>query len=367
MSDNYYSDRSAKNIEKLKELLKELPPFCKEYFIGIENTTSPLTRMNYAYDLRMFFSYVVKELFPLKTPRELTLSDLEQIRSSDIEAYLSYLSCYTKEDGTVSSCNERAKARKLSSIKSLFRYFFKKDKISVDHSAKVSAPKLHDKEIIRLDEEETVEILETSENGLGLSPHQKTFHEKNRLRDTAILTLFLGTGIRISELVGLNNDDVDLANLSFVVTRKGGNRMILYFSQEVADAIAAYLDQKEEMIRAYREEQLKKSPDPVEKYDEQALFLSLNGSRISVRAVECLVKKYARIVSPLKKISPHKLRSTFGTQLYDETRDIYVVAEVLGHKDVNTTKKHYASISDKVRREASTKVKLRKKDEDSEE
>ena len=140
--------------------------------------------------------------------------------------------------------------------------------------------------------------------------------------------------------------------------------MVLYFSDEVAAAIADYLEQKEAMIREYYEKESKKTVNPLKKYDENALFLSSNGRRISVRAVECLVEKYAKIVTPLKKISPHKLRSTFGTNLYDETRDIYVVADVLGHRDVNTTKRHYANISDKIRREASTKVQLRKKDDD---
>ena len=92
---------------------------------------------------------------------------------------------------------------------------------------------------------------------------------------------------------------------------------------------------------------------------ETALFLSLQKKRISVRAVEKLVKKYSECSTPLKKITPHKLRSTYGTALYEQTGDIYVVAEVLGHKDVNTTKKHYASISDNIKRSVANKVKLR--------
>ena len=364
MSEDYFTERQIKNIKKIEEILISLPPFCREYFIGIESRTAPLSRLNYAYDLRMFFRYVERYVFPDIPCRKMTLKDLEKITASDIEGYLSYLSCYTREDGSVETCNEKAKARKLSAVKSLFKYFFNKDKISVDNSAKVSSPKLHEKAIVRLDSDEVDEILKISENGYGLSKRQQAFHERTKLRDTAILTLFLGTGIRISELVGLDNHDVDLANLSFRVTRKGGNQMVLYFSDEVAAAIADYLEQKEAMIREYYEKESEKTVNPLKKYDENALFLSSNGRRISVRAVECLVEKYAKIVTPLKKISPHKLRSTFGTNLYDETRDIYVVADVLGHRDVNTTKRHYANISDKIRREASTKVQLRKKDDD---
>ena len=93
---------------------------------------------------------------------------------------------------------------------------------------------------------------------------------------------------------------------------------------------------------------------------EEALFLSLQNRRITVRAVEIMVKKYASLAAPLKKkLSPHKLRSTFGTNLYHETGDIYLVADVLGHSDVNTTRRHYAAMSDDRRRMAAQKVRLR--------
>ena len=97
--------------------------------------------------------------------------------------------------------------------------------------------------------------------------------------------------------------------------------------------------------------------------DEPAFFLSsISNKRISIRAVEELVKKYSKMISPLKKITPHKLRSTYGTQLYRETKDIYIVADVLGHRDVNTTKKHYAASSEDIRRKAIKSVKLREDD-----
>ena len=93
---------------------------------------------------------------------------------------------------------------------------------------------------------------------------------------------------------------------------------------------------------------------------ENALFLSIQKKRISVHAVEALVKKYAGQITQLKKITPHKLRSTYGTQLYKETGDIYLVADVLGHTDVNTTRKHYAAQEDENRRRAANKVRLRR-------
>ncbi len=333
-----------RNLQKIEQLLRELPPFVEEYFVGIENQTSTLTRLNYAYDLRIFFDYLLKNRYEGKDMQDLTLRDLENVSGTQIEKFVSYLNYYEYQ-GNYNSCSERAKARKLSTIRAMYKYFFTKDKISVDNAAKVSMPKLHDKEIIRLEVNEVSELLDAVDEGTGLSNHQRAFHNKTKIRDAAILTLFLGTGIRISELVGLNDEDIDFSTYSFKVTRKGGNQSILYFSEEVAIALERYIDQKK--------------ADKEIPGDEHALFLSLKMKRISVRAVEDLVKKYSRIVTPLKHISPHKLRSTYGTQLYRETRDIYVVADVLGHKDVNTTKKHYAAISEDLRRSVAEKVKLR--------
>ncbi len=351
---DYFQSRNRQSIQKLRQLQSELPYFCSEFFIGIEQTTSYLTRLNYAYDLRVFFDFLineVEEFHHYESPRQIKLRDLNLLSPSHLEMYLSYLSSYTFQ-GRECANQEKAKARKLSSIRSMLKYFYRKEDLKENISDRVRMPKLHDKEIIRLESDEVSDILNLAESrGERLSGRQKSFHERTRLRDSAMLTLFLGTGIRISELVGLNNEDINFQNNSFIVTRKGGNKTILYFSDEVADALYKYLEEK------------RACPD---KMKDNALFLSLRNTRISVRAVEILVKKYAGISAPLKKITPHKLRSTYGTKLYQETHDIYVVADVLGHKDVNTTKKHYAAISDDIRRNAATKVKLRENQPESE-
>ena len=150
----------------------------------------------------------------------------------------------------------------------------------------------------------------------------------------------------MSECVGLNLNDVDFKNGGIRIHRKGGKEVTVYFGQEVEDALMDYLEERKHVIP--------------EKGHEDALFLSLQRKRLAVRSVENLVKKYAKIVTPTKKITPHKLRSTYGTNLYRETGDIYLVADVLGHSDVNTTKKHYAALEDERRRSARNAVKLRK-------
>jgi len=346
MKGNYFEEREISSIERLELLINEMPYFIRDFFVGIELRTSPLTRLNYGYDLRIFFDFLSKKVLR-KPVDQIEINDMKKIQSTDIEFFLSYLSNYTFNDKK-ERCTESGKARKLSTVRSLFKYFFNKNVLDSNVASKVSMPKIHEKEIIRLDSNEKVDeitdMLYVVENGYGLTKRQKDFHSSTKLRDSAIITLFLGTGIRISELVGLNCDDVDFNTNSFVVTRKGGNRAVLYFNKDVANALLAYYT-------------VRKSSQEVTE-TEKALFLSLQNKRISTRTVQELVKKYAKIVSPLKKITPHKLRSTFGTALYRQTGDIYVVADVLGHKDVNTTKRHYAALTDDIRKTAGTNYSL---------
>jgi site-specific recombinase XerD len=206
-------------------------------------------------------------------------------------------------------------------------------------------PKIHDKQIVRLDVDEVVQLLDEVESGESLSDRQQMYHQRTKVRDLAILTLLLGTGIRVSECVGLDLDDVDFKNNGIKVHRKGGAEVMVYFGDEVMEALEQYMVERN-------------GTTPVDGHTN-ALFLSLQNKRISVRAVENLVKKYSKLVTNVKNITPHKLRSTYGTALYQETGDIYLVADVLGHKDVNTTRKHYAALEDERRRKAAKAVKLR--------
>ena len=346
MSNNYYLDRNRDNMRKLNEILADLPAFCSVFFIGIQDTTTPLTRLNYAVDLKLFFNYLVtyEAAFYGKEIKSITMSDIDGIDAQTIERFLAYLSYYDKDNGEVFTNSERGKLRKLSTLRAFFKYFFNKDMIKANVASKVKSPKLHEKPIIRLEPQETAELLYSCETLNGFSEHQKKYNEKFKVRDNAIISLFLTTGIRVSECVGLNVDDINFSLNSFRVTRKGGNQVILYFGEDTANVLKQYLAWRDTLN--------------VPK-EERALFLSSQNKRMMVRSMEYLVKKYALVATPLKHITPHKLRSTYGTNLYHETNDIYIVAEVLGHKDVNTTKKHYAAIDDDVRRSVAGKVKLK--------
>ncbi len=345
----YHEQKDIENINRLRGLIKELPPFCSDFFRGIEPRTSSRTRIAYAYDLKIFFEFLHKENPQLSrlSVRQITLEHLEQLTVTDLEEYMEYLK-YRFNDKNQGVINrERGIMRKISSLKSFYNYFFRSEKIKTNPAALVRMPKLHEKEIIRLDIDEVAELLDEVERGDALTDRQKAFHEKTKIRDLALLTLLLGTGIRVSECVGLDISDVDFKNGGIRIHRKGGKEVTVYFGDEVEEALTAYLEERESVS--------------AEKGHEDALFLSLQKKRMSVRSVENLVKKYAKLVTPLKKITPHKLRSTYGTNLYRETGDIYLVADVLGHSDVNTTKKHYAALEDERRRSARNAVRLREK------
>jgi site-specific recombinase XerD len=343
-----------KLIIKLNILLDDLPTFCKTFFRGIEPTTTLKTRIAYAFDLRTFFYFIstqIKAFADKNDNKDFIVTDLDLISPIDIEDYLSYLSLYyiphyKEKDNMIKYTNgNNGKSRKLSSLRTFYKYYYKKQFIEKNPTLLVDLPKIHEKPITRLEVDEIVRLLNLVETGDSLSESQKKFHKKNKERDLALLTLLLGTGIRISECVQLNIKDFDFKINGFKITRKGGNQVVLYFSDEVAEAILSYLQIRNQIV-------------PISGH-EDALFLSIQRKRISVSTVQKLVKKYTKLIVPLKNISPHKLRSTYGTQLYRETGDIYLVADVLGHKDVNTTKKHYAAIDNEKRKQAANKVKLR--------
>lgn len=343
----YHEQKDVENILRLREVLTTLPTFCRDYFRAIDTTTTTKTRISYAYDIRIFFQFLLDENPAFKDYKmtDFTVDVLDQIKALDLEEYQEYLKVY--QTGAKTETNgERGLKRKISALRSFYAYFYKREMIETNPTVLIDVPKIHDKSIIRLDTDEVALLLDYIEHcGDQLTGQKRVYYEKTKERDLAIVTLLLGTGIRVSECVGLDIEDVDFKNNGIKVTRKGGNEMVVYFGPEVEKALKRYIEVRENII-------------PLEGH-EHALFYSAQRRRIGVQAVENLVKKYASQITTTKKITPHKLRSTYGTTLYQETGDIYLVADVLGHKDVNTTKKHYAAIDDARRRQAAKAVRLR--------
>ena len=344
----YREQEKIQNTMKLREFLSELPPYAKDYFRAKEPTTSDKTRLSYAYDLRVFFRFLQESNPNLKEKQisEISLSDLSALQPVDFEEFEDYLKVYQTPDGRTETNSRVGIARKLSCLRSFYEYLCKRQLLSENPVRLIDMPRLKEKAIIQLDPDEIAALLDYMENyGNGLTGVQLYHYNKQKYRDIAIVTLLLGTGIRVSECVGLNISDVDFKNNGIRVLRKGGNEMVVYFGLEVEAALKDYLELSRNKIT------------PLSGH-ENALFLSGQRKRISVDAIEKMVKKYSSAIS-VKTITPHKLRSTYGTALYRETGDIYLVADVLGHSD--TTKKHYARLSDDRRRAASKAVILREK------
>ena len=344
----YHEQKDVENILRLREVLSTLPPFCRDYFRAIDTTTTTKTRISYAYDIRIFFQFLLDEnpVFKNYAMTDFSMDVLDQIKAIDLEEYMEYLKVYQNGDKTETN-GERGLKRKISALRSFYAYYYKREMIHSNPTVLIDVPKIHDKSIIRLDTDEVALLLDYIEHcGDSLTGQKRVYYEKTKERDLAIVTLLLGTGIRVSECVGLDIEDVDFKNNGIKVTRKGGNEMVVYFGEEVEKALKRYLE-----VRA--------GITPLAGH-EHALFYSSQRKRMGIQAVENMVKKYARAITTTKKITPHKLRSTYGTSLYRETGDIYLVAEVLGHKDVNPTRKHYAAMGEDRRRQAASAVHLRK-------
>lgn len=363
MARSYHEERNLEFSQRIREICSEMPVWFIDFIRAQADVLTPLTRFNYCIDARIFFTYLIQEhrdFYGLRMS-QITPSMLGNLTHKDLEVYIEYLGYYIKtspfpddssplsEENSVNNeleyeNGERGKARKIASLRSMYKYLYKNEMVSSNPAELLSTPKIHEKNIIRLTPEEISRLLHTIESGEGLSARQKSYQKKTLKRDFAMIVLFLTTGIRVSELAGLDISDIDFETNSFRIIRKGGNESILYFGNETADALKSYLQERQSTGT----------------YERNApLFLSMQNKRINVRTIENLVKKYAGSAVPLKKITPHKLRSTYGTMLYQNTGDIYLVADVLGHKDVNTTRKHYAAMSEENRKMAAKAVTLR--------
>lgn len=345
----YHEQNKRDNTLKLRNVLATLPYFTKDYFRAIEPNTSAKTRISYVYDIRLFFYFLVESnpyFQKMKDIKEINLSDMDMLQPVDIEEYLEYLKYYKDTEGVIKTNNERGIHRKLAALRSFFNYYYKRELIKNNPTVIVDMPKIHKREIVRLDPDEVANLLDYVEHGGdNMTGMKKVYFDKNKTRNLALFTLLLGTGIRVSECVGLDLEDIDFKNNRIKITRKGGKEDFVYFGDEVAESLYDY----------YAERKTIHAKDG----HEHALFLSVQKRRMCVQSIENLVSDCAKHVTTIKHITPHKLRSTYGTSLYRETGDIYLVAEVLGHNDVNTTRKHYAALEEDRKRRAASAVKLR--------
>lgn len=341
---------------KLNRLKEELPEYMGRFFTGLDSSTSIKTRVAYAIDMKNFLQYV-QEYNPMYREqgiKNIPLIFFEELTAMDIEEYLEHISEYIPLNGVDSDIRQNkneAKMRKLASLKAFYKYNNKNSILKANPTLAVDMPKLEKKNIIILEDDEMRDFMYVVKTGEGMSAKQKQFHNKTCIRDTALYTLLLGTGMRVSELVGLDIDDVDLKRNKLRITRKGGNEATIYIGEEVAEVLRDYIEND-------RDNYLKDIEIETEK---KALFFSKKHQRLSVRQIEDMTKKYAKIAIPIKKgkVTPHKMRSTFATNAYNMTQDAALVANMLGHSSTEITMKKYAKMD--ARRVALTANEVSKK------
>lgn len=332
----YHEQLKREKYNKFKELENVLPKYVHFYLDEMVIDYQINTIIAYTRDLITFFEYLQENnpLLKEKPISNIPVDALNKLTAQDITEYKSYLA---SNSGTHIHSNQASSIeRKMAPLRGFFLDIYNKKMINNNPTINQSShrrKRKKNREIIYLENDEVKKLLYTIQTSRVASDRQHKFCVKSQLRDTAILTLLLNTGIRVSECVCIDLSDLDLKNNSVKIVRKGGNEATIFFNDNTRIALYNYINY----------ERKKYLPNG----DEKALFLSSQKKRMAIRSIQVMIKKYAIESIPNKNISPHKMRSSYGTALYDQTGDIRLVADVLGHADVTTTARHYASMKEK--------------------
>lgn len=343
-----YKDEQYIKLNNLaNDIIDTLPTFASKFFSHIKNQgMSMRTRLQYAYDMQRFFTWMQNSAGFRNTDIKTLTADetIGRLTIDDIHEYVDTLE-FTSPGSAESESHVMAsstKARKVSSLRSFYKYYFKVGEIDKDLASLMDVPKVDEKIKNPMDREHVARILGIVKSTDGMTDGEIKRHNKIVQRDFAIMMLFLGTGLRVSEVVGIDTDDVDFYNASIIVTRKGGNEDEVFFGPEVQDALTEYFDEGRPSLL-------------VPEIENKAFFLSMQHKRLTVRSVQKMIEGYAEKAGLNMNVSPHAMRRSFATNLYEETSDIYLVADALHHASVETTRKHYARMSDEHKRIAAKK------------
>ncbi len=348
MAEEYQNDLQLSLDKKVKTIVNDLPDFMSKFFKDLKTKgMSERTRLEYAYDMKRFMAFVSSQAgFKDVNINACKASDiLDVLTFDDIQEYLDTLNTHIHIDkhGEAKEIinSPSSKARKISSLRSLYKFYFRIGEINHNLSDLMDLPKIPDNNIVIMDKQQVSRILEAVSDTTNMYNGEIIRHSKIVKRDYAIMMLFFGTGVRVSELVGIDLEDIDFYNASLIITRKGGDQDEVYFPSIVEEAIRDYVDNDRDNLLNGKE--------------ESALFISMQHKRMTVRSVQLMIKGYANKAGLNMKVTPHALRRTFGTNLYEETNDIYLVADALHHSSVETTRKHYANMSKEHKRIAADK------------
>ena len=333
---------------KLMNFLSNLPDFVFDYIEIAYSGESINTQIGYSIDIKTFLEYLQKFRFKsIEHLEDFTVKDMEQVTLRDLNGFTAYLKEYETDTITIDGKHvkriRRNSAyginRKLSGIRGLFSYLYKNDLISQNVTDKVDFKKIHQKMKRPLTTQETVKLLDVIYNGENYYEGRDLTEYKNRKqRDIALFTAYLGTGCRVSELINLDVHDVCFDTSSFVVTRKGGDEQEIFMPVQVENELFSYMQERMENENAK---------------DKNALFLSRLGKRMTAQGVEKILKKYCATVGIFDsdKARPHALRRTFACNLIADGVDIKMVAELMGHKNIEVTHKYYTQYAIEKRKE----------------
>ena len=337
----YYAEKDKNYYAKLHELQKQLPAYMKPYLSNIELSKRVRTAIAYTRDLITFMKYIqeVNPLYENLDIAQIPFECMESLTYDDINYFLQYLK---QNNGTNVHYNaENALNRMMCSLRSYFGFEVAREHLVKNPMLGAAKPQqAKDKPIERLRPDQVHQLLKGIEASESGSERSRAFTVRTQLRDTAIVTLLLNTGIRISECVGLDVKDINFEDMSVCVVRKGGRIEYVYMNEETARAIRDYIEAER--------------PAFITSPKEPALFLSNRKQRMAVRSIQTMLEKYGKSVLQKDNLHPHTLRKTYGTMLYEATSDIGLVSETLGHKSVDTTRKHYADVSEQHKRLAGT-------------
>lgn len=328
--------KEARIFQECEEIEKQLPSFMRGFFMYLKGNVLPMTRLAYLHDIRFFCNYLINEtdLTAADKPSKITLKEFSEIKAVDINIFIDYCRQYkveTDDSIYVYENNNKTLARKKSSVSVLFKHLYRDELIPkniTDGFDPIRLPKAREREIKALQDDEVMVMLDAVTNGTGLTKHQYSYWQKTKKRDKAILIIFLTYGLRLSELQQLNVSSFNFSRGEFKIFRKRGKESIMPLNQSVTAVLEDYLENERKGEAILSEE------------DEDALFLSLQGTRMTERQIRQLVKKYTSIAlktSEHEGYSPHKLRATAATSLIGRGNSIYDVAALLDHEQVTTT------------------------------
>lgn len=328
--------KEADIYSRCESLEKELPKFLKGFFVYLKGNVLPMTRLAYLHDIKFFFDYLINEttLTESETPAGITVAEMRKLKASDVNAYIDYCRHYTRETDKavyVYENSSKSLARKKSSVSVMFKYLYREELLPrniTDGFDPIRVPKAGEREIKALQDDEVMIMLDAVSDGTGLTKHERAYWEKTKRRDKAILVLFLTYGLRLSELQQLNVSSFNFHRGEFKIYRKRGKESMMPINDSVREVVTDYID-----LERPRDDELTEE-------NKDALFLSLQGKRMTERQIRELVKKYTSIALHTSRdggYSPHKLRATAATSLIGRGNSIYDVAALLDHEQVTTT------------------------------